>query len=307
MTRELSIPPERDVPAGRLERRRAHLVREIAVAGERARTRRRRLFLVLVPAVLLALAATGFTTYVLTREPTQLESIGCFEQADLEANTSIVGSDGRHPVEICAEVLRTTMGTAAPERLAACVLESGAVGVFPSSGADTCGRLGLAELPKSYAAEQKRFTELREALVARFATTCVGEDDARAAVRRELDARGYGSWQIDVEGNGFSRERPCASLAFDGEREAVILVPVEPMALACYEDRKLPSEFVLVRADGRDPVAICLEAWRDGRLGDVDRPAVACLLHGSSVGVFPGSPAVCRQLGPSVSPLAEPR
>jgi hypothetical protein len=105
-----------------------------------ARRRRRRLALILVPAVLAALAVTGFTTYALTREPAHLESVGCFETAELDGNIAVVSADGRSPTAICAELWRQgAMGPGpAPDRLAACVLETGAVGVFPGSGKDTC-------------------------------------------------------------------------------------------------------------------------------------------------------------------------
>lgn len=278
-------------------------MREITASQPTSGRRKRRLALILVPAVILLLAATGFTTYVLTREPTHLETIGCY---DRQGNTAVVNADGRHPVEICRELWREgALGANAPERLVACVLATGPVGVFPSSGPDTCERLGLADLPPGYLDEQKRFAELRDALVARFTTACLGADEARAIARRELDRRGYPGWEIEV-GEGFDAERPCASLAFDGERDAVILVPVEPPAVVCYEKPKLPSEFELARADGRDPVAVCMKLWREGRLG-TEPPAVACLLHGSSIGVFPGSVDLCRRLGAAVTPLRTSR
>ena len=214
-------------------------MRELRLSDQAARRRKRRLALVLVPAAVLAVAATGFTTYVLTREPTHFETIGCFETADVEGNTTIVSADGRHPVTICAELWRKgDVGPGpAPKRLAACVLETGPVGVFPSSGGDTCERLGLADLPAGYAAEGKRFAALRDAILERIGAPgtgsspasgkCVGEDDARAIVRRELDAHGYSDWRIEVADDAaFTAARPCASLAFDGERKVVVLVPV---------------------------------------------------------------------------------
>jgi len=306
MNEELRIPPERDLPAGRLQRRREHLVSELAHTAWTNRRRKRRLVLILVPAVILLLAATGFTTYVLTREPTHLETIGCF---DREGNTAVVNADGRHPVEICRELWQAgDLGADRPERLAACVLETGPVGVFPSSGPDTCERLGLADLPASYVAEARRFSALRDAVVARLVTDCVAEEPARTTVRRELDARGFSMWRIEVADDAaFTPDRPCASAAFDGERKVVVLVPIEPLQTACYTRPKLPTNFVLVAADGRDPVAVCTEAWREGRLGDADQPTTACLLHGSGVGVFPGSEDVCRSLGPAVAPLGNLR
>ena len=153
----LTIPPERDLPRGRLERRKEHLVAEVASFDRNERRRRRRLALVLVPAAVLLLAATGFTTYALLRGPTHLETIGCYETASTSADTTVVRADGRDPRVICAELwAEGAVGEGPPPKeLAACVLETGPVGVFPSRGPDTCERLGLADLPASYGTDPR--------------------------------------------------------------------------------------------------------------------------------------------------------
>jgi hypothetical protein len=237
MNDDTRIPAHRDLPPGRLQLRKEHLVREVAMWDRAAQRRRRRLALVLVPAVLALLTAAGFTTYALTREPSHLESVGCFETAELDGNIAIVNADGRGPTAICAELWRQgDMGPGpAPKSLAACVLETGAVGVFPSSGKDTCEQLGLADLPPTYAAEAERFAALRDAIAAELGAPygsterdpkCLREEEARGLVRGELDARGYEDWSIAVIGGGFT-ESPCAAvgLGFDGERKVVFLVP----------------------------------------------------------------------------------
>jgi hypothetical protein len=237
MNDEPRIPAQRDLPPGRLQLRKEQLVREVTNWDRAARRRRRRLALVLVPAVLAVLAVTGFTTYALNREPTHLESVGCFETAELDANIAVVNADGRDPTAICAELWRQgDMGTGtAPESLAACVLGAGELGVFPSTGDDTCEQLGLADLPPTYAAEAKRFAALRDAIAARLGASygsterepkCLREDEARALVRHELADRGYEDWSIEVIGSGFTA-KPCVAvgLGFDGERTVVFLVP----------------------------------------------------------------------------------
>lgn len=197
--------------------------------------RRRRLGLILVPAVLVVLLVTGFTTYALVREPTHLESIGCYDKASLDANVAVVGADERAATDICGEVWRTGgfgQEGASPQ-LAACVLPTGAVGVFPGS-ASTCSELGLAELPDSYAAQKNGFAGLRAAIVAKLGEPpsgssvggpqCVGEDDARMIVRRELEVWGYSDWKIEVVGD-FTAARPCADVSFDTGGKTVLLVP----------------------------------------------------------------------------------
>jgi hypothetical protein len=238
MSDSIRIPASRSLPEEWLRRYGTYLVGEVGLQPARERRRRRRLMLVLGPAVLALLAATAFTTYALTREPTHLESIGCFETASLDANTTIVNTDGRAPAVICRELWQQgVVGQApAPEQLAACVLESGAIGVFPGTRGSTCARLGLAPVPASYARERKRFAALRSAIIAelgepasgstRGSSKCVGEQAARVVVRRELDAHGYNQWGIEVAGEGFTAERPCSEVAFEGKQRTVILIPV---------------------------------------------------------------------------------
>jgi hypothetical protein len=235
MNTKLRIPDRRELTAAWTERQREFLLDELArrPAAER---RRRRLVVALVPAVLILLAATAFTTYKLTREPTHLESIGCFDSASLSANTAIVSADGRDPVAICSGVWQQgALGKHVPKRLQACVLQTGAIGVFPATRRDTCGALGLAPLPASYAAQARRFAALQSAIVARLGEPasgsskrgpqCVGQAAAVAFVRRTLDALGFTNWQIKVAGGTFTATRPCAEPSFDTGAKTVFLLP----------------------------------------------------------------------------------
>lgn len=225
---DFKIPKERDLPPGRLERRRSHLVRELTV--------RRRLVISLVPAVaVLLIAATGVTAYVLRTEPSHFESIGCYDRADLSANVSVVSPDGRSAVEQCRGLwLEGDVGSPVPARLAACVLSTGPIGVFPSIDDRTCERMGLADLSPRGAAEGRRFVRMRNAVYARIGTPpsgssrgsshCVGEQSARAIVRRVLDAHGYSDWKIATVGEAFSADRPCADISFDGGSKTALLM-----------------------------------------------------------------------------------
>jgi hypothetical protein len=210
---------------------------ELSTHGRVARGRRRRLGLVLIPAVVVLLGVTGFTTYALTREPTHMESVGCFERASMNANVAVVSADGRDPAVICREIFQASdLSVPVPDKLASCVLDTGAIGVFPSSGPQTCEQLGLADLPASYAVERKRFAALRSAIVAqigepasgstRGGPQCVGEDEAQGIVRRELDAHGYADWDLKVIGEPFSAEQPCADVGFS--ENTVFLSPNGP-------------------------------------------------------------------------------
>lgn len=234
--------PERDLPPGRLQLRKEQIVSELNSWNHKTSRRRRRIVFVFIPAVIACLAATGFTTYALTREPTHLESVGCYDKASLDANVAVISADGRDPTAICTEIWQRgdLPGAPIPDKLAACVLETGAIGVFPSSAerGGTCERLGLAELPASYAQAGKQFAALSDAIVAhlgepasgssRGGPQCVGEREARALVRRELDSHGYRDWTVKIAGGNFSADRPCADASFDSAGKAVILVAVGP-------------------------------------------------------------------------------
>jgi hypothetical protein len=229
---EFQIPPERDLPRGQLERRSRHLVSELT-----STRRRRRLLLSLVPAVAILLtAATGFTAYVLQRtEPTHLESIGCYERAADDANVAVISTDGRNPVAQCRDLWEEgSMGSPIPRRLAACVLATGPIGVFPSADDRTCERMGLSDLSTQGEAERRRFVRMRNAVYSQIGTPasgnsrgssqCVGEAWAHSIVRQVLDAHGYSDWKVATAGEGFSRERPCADVSFDGgDRTALLL------------------------------------------------------------------------------------
>jgi hypothetical protein len=229
---DFEIPPERDFPPGREEARARHFVRELSAAR-----RRRRLVLTLVPAlIVLLIAATGFTAYTLLRtEPSHFESIGCYDRADLSANVAVVSPDGRSAVEQCRELwLEGDVGSPVPARLAACVLSTGPIGVFPSVDDRTCERMGLADLSPRGAAEGRRFVRMRNAVYAQIGTPpsgssrgsshCVGEKSARAIVRRVLDAHGYSDWKIATVGEAFSGDRPCADISFDGGSKTALLM-----------------------------------------------------------------------------------
>ena len=191
MSDEPRIPSSRDLPPERLQRRKEMLVSEIASTSAASARRVRRPIVAL--AALVLLLATGFGTYALTRgEPTHFDSIGCFEEADVRSNTTVIGNEAQDPIAACAELWR--QGTIAPggsvPRLEACVLETGAVGVFPGESAEVCNRLGIAPLSPEGRAELRRLGELQTAIRERLAG-CAGASEARGLARTELDARGF--------------------------------------------------------------------------------------------------------------------
>src|SRR5207244_12768834 len=115
------------------------------------------------------------------------------------------------PVASCSDVWHQgALGTPVPKQLVACVLQTGAIGVFPRAGRDTCGGLGIAPLPPSYAAEARRFAGLQDAIVKRLGVPssgsskrgpqCVGQTAAIAFVRHVLEPPRFPDWDLQSAG-----------------------------------------------------------------------------------------------------------
>ncbi len=193
--------------------------------GRRSQPSRRPL--IVVAAVVAAGLAVGMV--YLTRDVSEQTGIGCYAAADLQADTAVVGAAGGPPEAACAELwARGEFGSGGVPDLSACVLASGAVGVFP--GADgTCGELGLAEIPEDYQSDVSAVVPLRDALVDRFLDAeCLSLDEATAIVNQELVDQGLVDWKVEAAAP-FTSARPCAGLAFETENKVVSLVPGPPI------------------------------------------------------------------------------
>ncbi len=106
---------------------------------DRRRQRRRR---AVVVGVALAAAAATAAILVSTQRPTQVSSVGCFSDAATAADTTVVSATGPNPVDPCRQLWEAgdmDPNVTSPDDvppLVACVLESGAVGVFPTTSCD---------------------------------------------------------------------------------------------------------------------------------------------------------------------------
>lgn len=218
----------RAIVSGELEER--------PVVRPRPARRRRRL---VAPALAVTGLLGGAVAYGLLRDPApKPETAGCYERADLEARTEIVGVGADGPLAACAELWRRGVlgpGGEVPP-LTECVLSTGVVGVFPArtTGVDVCTSLvsptttGVT-LPTTIAPPtadvNERFRLFREAVLPRFVdAACVDPGAATDIVRRELDRAGLGDWRITSAGP-FTPDRPCATLGFRPEAREVLLVP----------------------------------------------------------------------------------
>jgi hypothetical protein len=218
--------------------------RIVAGAGDvavPARHPRRRPARRLVPALLVTSLLGGTVGYALLRdEVTKPATAACYERADLRAATvaAAVGDEG--PLAACADMWRRGEFGAVAEvpPLTQCTLESGVVGVFPATaGADTCAGLHLPPTPSATSAPapapdpptdvNARILAFRNAIQPQFVgAACVTPEAGTGIVRRELDRAGLTGWTVVAD--GFTPERPCASLSILADIRQVILVPAPP-------------------------------------------------------------------------------
>lgn len=221
------------------------------------RARRRRRAGRLVPALLATSMLGGAVAYGVLREGvSKPQTVACYERADLEANAAVVVVDGRGPLAACADMWRRGGfggggfggggfgGGGEVPALALCVLSSGVAGVFPTTpGQDVCTHLSLPSvvpgtLPPRPGSQppadvNDRVLAFRDAVFAQVVDLVCLEPQAGAViVRRELERAGLADWTVrggeGVAGDGFSPERPCATLSLRPERREVVLVPSPP-------------------------------------------------------------------------------
>lgn len=195
-----------------------------------SRARRWRRVAVFVAAAL----ATAAAAYVLTRPVTEPLTVACFRSANLTADRVILPASSDIPAgELCrvvwepgGEFAAETGGRRPP--LTACVLESGAVGVFPSrENGDVCQQLDAAKPDPTSIDDTQMVIELQDALVGQFLGSCLDLPAAAAVVERELDNRRLSDWEV-TNAQPFTTDRPCASLAIDPATRTVELIPISP-------------------------------------------------------------------------------
>ena len=206
----------------------------------------------LVPALVVVSLLGGLAYALLRGDVTKPQNVACFERADPEARAEVTGVDERGPVAACADLWQRGVFGAGREvpPLTVCLLDSGVAGVFPSTpGVDVCAVLNLGAVPSTASPTttqgpgpgppptaldvNARFLAFRDAVLPVFLEARCMEPRAGAAlVRRELVAAGLADWTVTggegVAAEGYSPQRPCASLSFHPERREIVLVPVPP-------------------------------------------------------------------------------
>jgi hypothetical protein len=205
------------------------------------RRRRRRRALWIVPITVVGTASLT-AALVAQRVPTNPLAIGCYSEPSLDADTVVISVDADVPSPIadCTEVWRDgdLEHRGGVPRLIACVLPSGAIGVFPA-GKDCESIVGDDPTPSSPSSstvastamdEREAVIRLRDALVeATRRVDCLPPQEGHRMVEDELRAEGLQGWAVEVgpgaSGAGFDDERPCVSYSVEPDRRTVVLVP----------------------------------------------------------------------------------
>lgn len=228
--RDANPIPLQEVPPASAPQGRALFERivETPLTEERKRRRRRRAALVLIPAAIAAAVAAGYEWY---RHASKPLTVVCYQDVSLRSASFVVSAGEGDGSTACRHLwtdegpFAEAGGGSAPP-LAACVLETGVIGVFPArAGQDPCSTLGLARLATWGASDERvAITRVQEALVAEFLDRCVGEAEAVELAFAALERNGLSSW--DVVPSPFTRARPCASLAGDVSQQRLRIVPI---------------------------------------------------------------------------------
>lgn len=160
----------------------------------------------------IALAAGSVAaTWVFSGNPEQLAStsVGCYEQAGLDGNVTIVSAGDRSPVAACAQVLRTD------RPLVACAAR-GHVAVLPGRGREACEKAGLSPLPVQYASARARVNAFaRDVAVLESSADCIPSRRLASRVQALLDrSPGWFGWRVWLRSD--LDRGPCGAVTMPG-------------------------------------------------------------------------------------------
>jgi hypothetical protein len=219
MTDLFKPTPQRDLPMGRLQLRKEHLMSEIE-SSSRSRLRHppRRLVVALTIVATAILSGAAYAGYVLMQSDTNyVATIDCNAATSGlgESIISLQPADKGSPTTACARTwleqssdsswphAATAARLAAnPDRMLACSeKKTGVVWVFaPTDEGDTCADLGrpygsefvpFVEEHPNGVAQLDNYVQLRDELDAAFKGKCMSYDEAASVVRKALDKHGY--------------------------------------------------------------------------------------------------------------------
>ncbi|MFI0485694.1 hypothetical protein [Actinomadura sp. 9N215] len=228
MNDELATPAERDLPGARFLARREHLMSEITQPRRRV-SRRARWLAGLTGALVISGGGGAVAAGQLwDGGATDAQGTGCYAEASLDADLTVIDTTDRNPVETCADLWRrgeVKQGTTKAPPLRACLLDTGPVGVFPGDGG-TCERLGLRPTRPASPQESKQaiaVRELHDDLAKRLNARCMPKEEATRLVQGRIAAHGLIGWTVSVPPD-HDRNGRCATFDLDERRKRVYLI-----------------------------------------------------------------------------------
>jgi hypothetical protein len=218
-----SVSDRRDLPS-------AHALFAEITARPPRRIRRRTMIVVIALLVLAIASVLGAFAFVdRASEPNPSVRPLCFERADRDSLAIVgVGSDLD---QACAALWGAEGGFAGPAPAAfdRCLLDTGAVGVFPGESGSVCDDLGLPSVRSSSFAERLRAAgidggeTLLQQCKDRAPGTVVAYADASAIVEGVLAKHDITGWTIEPGDHLLRPAEPCASLYFDDATETAVI------------------------------------------------------------------------------------
>jgi hypothetical protein len=197
----------------------------IRLSSALPRRRRNRSLWVMIAAVVSAAAITAAAIAV-THKASVTTGVACFGQPSLGGHIVATGPTAPTAIETCAKAwAEGRFGTAqTPPPLIDCVLESGAVGVFPSTDPALCDRLGLARHDPAQRLDTDPAVILAERLSDRVATgVCYDEATTERYIRDQLPGLGIAGWTVVPPPD--ARNGPCYTGSVDSKNHAIHVAP----------------------------------------------------------------------------------
>jgi hypothetical protein len=200
-------------------------------SGRTGQTRRRwrgRTGGAIIVAVVVAGSASGAAAWIATRSPTVTTTVGCYSEVSLHPKATVVVAAGSGTaVQACRSVWATGSfarpGAPVPP-LAACVLPTGYVGVFPATGGDPCATLGLP-VASGASPDDTKALAVQDYLSDQFTRRCVPPSEGVDLARAELERVGLHGWTVRAAAPRDPTDT-CSSVAVDQATKTITVVPL---------------------------------------------------------------------------------
>jgi hypothetical protein len=218
-------------PGGRRDLPSAHALFAEITAQRPRRVRRRTMVIAVALLILLVASLIGAFALLNSDEPTVLGAVVCAPNAIYPIDHGWLAPSGGDPIAACEEPWDNgVFGTdGSSSGLDACVLPTGAVGVFPGEFGSVC-RQKLNLPPAHLNADIAKLEEFRKATANAVRENCIDYDAARAIVEQKFSQYGYTGWVVaqNPAAPTYSDDEPCSSVATVFDHHLVYIEAIGP-------------------------------------------------------------------------------